>query len=121
MVVLVDLSVHCRGDYVDSREGIGNRVHSKLSSQDGHKQDVILWNIMILQAREEGGVGRGKKFAIYSYAYGRADTYYSMSERGLTKSTLIAMMAAAPVATVASISTTWHSAMSAGSRRKWSC
>ena len=38
----------------------------------------------------------------------------------LTRSTLIAMIAAAPVATVASISITWQLAILAGSRRKWS-
>lgn len=45
---IVDLLVHSRGDDFHLWEGVGHRVDAHLRHQQGHQQDLVLLNVVVL-------------------------------------------------------------------------
>ena len=46
---IVDLLVHRRGDDLDLGEGVGHRVDPHLRHEQGHQQDLILLDVVVLK------------------------------------------------------------------------
>lgn len=50
---VVDLLVDSRGDDFDLRESIGHRVDSHLCHQQGHQQDLVFLNVVVLNRNRQ--------------------------------------------------------------------
>ena len=49
---IVDLLVHRRGDDLDLGEGVGHRVDPHLRHEQGHQQDLILLDVVVLKEKQ---------------------------------------------------------------------
>ena len=49
---IVDLLVNRRGDDLDLGEGVGHRVDPHLRHEQGHQQDLILLDVVVLKEKQ---------------------------------------------------------------------
>lgn len=88
---VVDLLVHSRGDDLDLWESVGHRVDSHLCHQQGHQQDLVLLDVVVLDRDPRALRTQTKGDRLW------------ISGLPPTSRTRTAIMAAAPVDTVQSI------------------
>lgn len=91
---VVDLLVHGRGDDFDLREGVGHRVDAHLRHEQRHQQDLVLLDVVVLNANGQTLKKRKHRRMLCGF----------LSEEAVpTNRTRTAIMAAAPVDTVQSM------------------
>lgn len=93
--LVVDLLVHGGGDDADSGEGVGHRVDAHLGHEQGHQEELVLRDIMVLQKMAEADRR--------SSTTSTSGFILLFETCGPTSRTRMAMSAAAPVETVLSI------------------